>query len=153
MNKEVVIYTWRTCPFCVRAKRLLDDKGVPYTEVEISGQRQIYCESLTPTKYDAHSLLGLITDKWKFIQTTRPELYDLVHDKHESSNVIGEHPDIAENLGNHLKTTIETSLIAHDASSRIKLDRSDLERLQALGYITDSSVTEEYSFSANKDFL
>ena len=29
---SVEIYTWRTCPFCVRAKQLLDRKGVAYTE-------------------------------------------------------------------------------------------------------------------------
>ena len=29
---EAVLYTWSYCPFCVRAKRLLDERGVPYTE-------------------------------------------------------------------------------------------------------------------------
>lgn len=30
---NVEIYTWSTCPFCRRAKQLLDSKGVSYTEV------------------------------------------------------------------------------------------------------------------------
>jgi glutaredoxin 3 len=34
---KVEIYTWRFCPFCIRAKRLLDRKGVAYTEYEIDG--------------------------------------------------------------------------------------------------------------------
>jgi glutaredoxin 3 len=34
---NVEIYTWRTCPFCIRAKGLLDDKGVEYTEYVIDG--------------------------------------------------------------------------------------------------------------------
>ena len=34
---KVEIYTWSTCPFCIRAKQLLDQKGVEYTEYEISG--------------------------------------------------------------------------------------------------------------------
>ncbi len=34
---NVEIYTWRTCPFCLRAKGLLDDKGVEYTEYAIDG--------------------------------------------------------------------------------------------------------------------
>ncbi|RPF80462.1 MAG: glutaredoxin 3 [Synechococcus sp. TMED20] len=34
---KVEIYTWRTCPFCVRAKSLLDSKGVNYTEYAIDG--------------------------------------------------------------------------------------------------------------------
>ena len=34
---KVEIYTWSTCPFCVRAKGLLDRKGVAYTEVSVDG--------------------------------------------------------------------------------------------------------------------
>lgn len=36
-QKKVEIYTWRTCPFCIRAKALLDSKGVQYTEYAIDG--------------------------------------------------------------------------------------------------------------------
>ncbi|NMG10741.1 glutaredoxin 3 [Brasilonema sp. UFV-L1] len=34
---KVEIYTWRTCPFCIRAKNLLAKKGVNYTEYSIDG--------------------------------------------------------------------------------------------------------------------
>jgi glutaredoxin 3 len=37
MAANVEIYTWQMCPFCVRAKRLLDSKGVTYTEYQIDG--------------------------------------------------------------------------------------------------------------------
>lgn len=37
MTANVEIYTWRTCPFCIRAKALLDKKGVEYTEYTIDG--------------------------------------------------------------------------------------------------------------------
>ncbi len=33
--KRVVMYTTRWCGFCVRAKALLDAKGVPYEEVRL----------------------------------------------------------------------------------------------------------------------
>ena len=49
MNKEVVIYTWRTCPFCIRVKRLLEEKDVPYTEVEISRQKEMLSELKSKT--------------------------------------------------------------------------------------------------------
>ncbi len=39
MTKKVEIYTWRTCPYCVRAKGLLESEQVEYTEYEISGDR------------------------------------------------------------------------------------------------------------------
>lgn len=32
----VEIYTTPTCPYCVRAKRLLDSKGVAYREIDVS---------------------------------------------------------------------------------------------------------------------
>ncbi len=34
---NVEIYTWTTCPYCIRTKKLLDSKGVQYTEYNISG--------------------------------------------------------------------------------------------------------------------
>lgn len=32
MNKKIEIYTWSYCPFCVNAKKLLDNKGYKYEE-------------------------------------------------------------------------------------------------------------------------
>lgn len=37
MASNVEIYVWTTCPFCIRAKRLLDRKGVDYTEYVLDG--------------------------------------------------------------------------------------------------------------------
>ena len=34
---KIEIYTWSRCPFCIRAKGLLDRKGVEYTEYVIDG--------------------------------------------------------------------------------------------------------------------
>lgn len=33
--KNVVIYTTKTCPYCVMAKQLLDKKGLSYTEIYV----------------------------------------------------------------------------------------------------------------------
>jgi len=38
MSQAVTIYTKRTCPFCVAARRLLAQKGVDYEEIAIDGQ-------------------------------------------------------------------------------------------------------------------
>ncbi|ALF55011.1 glutaredoxin [Nostoc piscinale CENA21] len=37
MAANVEIYTWRTCPFCIRAKSLLTSKGVDFIEYSIDG--------------------------------------------------------------------------------------------------------------------
>lgn len=36
-KKKVEIYTWRTCPYCIRAKSLLKKKNVEFTEYAIDG--------------------------------------------------------------------------------------------------------------------
>jgi len=37
MSANVEIYTWSSCPFCIRAKTLLDQKQVKYQEYVIDG--------------------------------------------------------------------------------------------------------------------
>lgn len=37
MTAYVEIYTWQTCPYCIRAKMLLNWKGVSFTEYKIDG--------------------------------------------------------------------------------------------------------------------
>jgi glutaredoxin 3 len=37
MAANVEIYTWSTCPFCIRAKALLKKKGVEFSEYCIDG--------------------------------------------------------------------------------------------------------------------
>lgn len=32
---EVVLYTTMMCPYCYRAKQLLEDKGVAFTEIDV----------------------------------------------------------------------------------------------------------------------
>lgn len=34
---KIEIYTWKTCPFCIRAKALLDQKGLDFIEFDITG--------------------------------------------------------------------------------------------------------------------
>jgi len=39
-SAKVEIYTWRSCPFCIRAKNLLNIKGVEFIEYSIDGDAQ-----------------------------------------------------------------------------------------------------------------
>ena len=44
MAANVEIYTWSRCPFCIRAKGLLDRKGVEYSEYCIDGDEEARTE-------------------------------------------------------------------------------------------------------------
>jgi len=35
---EITVYTTPFCPYCVRAKRLLEKKGVPFTDIGVMGK-------------------------------------------------------------------------------------------------------------------
>jgi glutaredoxin 3 len=40
IKAKVEIYTWQTCPFCIKAKLLLWAKGVNFTEYKIDGDEE-----------------------------------------------------------------------------------------------------------------
>ena len=40
IKANVEIYTWQTCPYCIRAKMLLWWKGVKFTEYKIDGDTE-----------------------------------------------------------------------------------------------------------------
>ena len=37
---EVVIYSTRFCPYCIRARMLLDNKNITYTEIRVDEQTE-----------------------------------------------------------------------------------------------------------------
>ena len=38
MSKKIIVYSTNYCPYCVRAKTLLDEKGLEYTEINLDGK-------------------------------------------------------------------------------------------------------------------
>ncbi|KJV07749.1 glutaredoxin 3 [Methylocucumis oryzae] len=47
---EILIYTTRICPYCTMAKRLLDDKGAAYTEINVDNNAQLRQEMMIKTQ-------------------------------------------------------------------------------------------------------
>ncbi len=43
---KVQIYTSRSCPYCIRAKQLLDSKGVDYDEVNLDNDPEKKVETM-----------------------------------------------------------------------------------------------------------
>jgi glutaredoxin 3 len=48
---EILIYTTRICPYCIMAKRLLDKKGVKYTEINVDEKLGLRDELVAKTKH------------------------------------------------------------------------------------------------------
>jgi len=112
-------------------------------------QRFIYAESLYPTKYGGNSLLGVVGDRYKYIQTTRPELYDIQLDPAESENLIPLRPDLARMLRGQLKQTLEENVRKLKSGVMPVPDEETIRRLQSLGYVT-GPVSEEFDFDSDR---
>ena len=46
MNKKIIIYTKDYCPYCVKAKQLLKNKNVNFTEIDITDNQSLIEEML-----------------------------------------------------------------------------------------------------------
>jgi len=46
---RVELYTTPGCPFCVRAKRLLDQRGIPFEEVDVAADEVLRAEIVRRT--------------------------------------------------------------------------------------------------------
>ena len=47
--KPVTVYSTRICPYCMMAKRLLTQKGVPYEEIMVDGNDQLRADLMQRT--------------------------------------------------------------------------------------------------------
>jgi len=43
-KSEVIMYSTRFCPYCMRARRLLKNKGVEYKEIAVGGNNELWAE-------------------------------------------------------------------------------------------------------------
>ncbi len=47
---EIIIYTGRLCPYCTMAKRLLDRKGVSYSEIDVDSEPDLRQQLMEKTQ-------------------------------------------------------------------------------------------------------
>jgi len=116
-----------------------------------SKDRHIYCESLYPTMYQANSLLGIVTNRWKYIQTTRPELYDLIADPNEQNNMVAQESQRARILQDRLAQILEKTVRKEKMDRVETLDEQTLKHLRSLGYVAGSTITVDFSFDQSKE--
>ena len=112
--------------------------------------RFVYSESLTATQYGCTSLLGLQTDQWKYIQASKPELYDLPKDPDETTNVIDKYPQHSRMLRERLRALLETRTRVFDSAAVDVMDEETRARLEALGYI-GGRLREDFEFETDRE--
>ena len=44
VSVDVIIYTTRFCPYCIRAKQVLDAKGIEYNEIKVDSRPDLRAE-------------------------------------------------------------------------------------------------------------
>lgn len=44
MSVNVILYTKPSCPYCVRAKQLLEQKGIAFTDINVATDPKVYAE-------------------------------------------------------------------------------------------------------------
>lgn len=120
-------------------------------QAQTIGSRDCYAETDTPFTLNHWSpQRSIITDRWKYIKTTRPELYDLEKDPRELTNLVDTETEVCEQMKDRLKD-LESSFVPATAQN-LKLSESDHAKLMTLGYLsgTNSAVTEEDLNNAEK---
>jgi Flp pilus assembly protein TadD len=104
----------------------------------LPAKRYVYCESMYATRYGANPLWGVVTNGWKYIHTTRPELYDLTDDPAETNNLFDDKPDLADSLREQLTELLGESAPIDAPDTRVTLDSESRAKLRSLGYIGSS---------------
>ncbi len=112
--------------------------------------RNVYAESLLGTTYGCNPILGLINRRFKYIETTRPELYDLVEDPLEENNLVEKEAKRARLMKEQLKILVDELICGHQIEGRITLDEESRRRLESLGYVGAASVDDSLKLDPNK---
>jgi arylsulfatase A-like enzyme/Flp pilus assembly protein TadD len=101
-----------------------------------------YAETDLPyTVFGWSPLRSLTTDRWKYVRTARPELYDRAADPTERKNLHGARPDAAADLEKTLASVERT--LSGDAAPAVTLDADARRRLAALGYVDGGAPAAE----------
>ena len=87
-------------------------------------------------------LRGVRTNRWKYILAPKPELYDLLADPGETSNVAAAHRAELGELESQLRALSHVSADGGEKVSATQLDSHTLDQLKSLGYLSGISSGE-----------
>ena len=102
--------------------------------------RDTYSESLYPrSSFGWHSLHGIETDRYHYLEARTAELYDLDKDPKETRNVIVQLPSVAATLRETLRGMVNRyGQPGQSSKSAAAVDSEKLRDLRSLGYVAAS---------------
>ena len=112
----------------------------------IRGRSGIDLDALIETFYPRENfgwseLVGLISDRWKLVQSPRPELFDLRSDPGEQTNLFGASADKAGELAKRLEQEVLRLSVGPGGPGGPAAGRTgDRDRLRSLGYVNLASA-------------
>lgn len=109
-----------------------------------------YSEAMSPNlQYNWSPLYSLRTNKFKYIEAPRSELYNLLKDPKELNSLIKKYPKIVKRLKNRLKEIIEKTSEGAPEPESANLDQETIRRLATLGYM-GTAVSRKKTGKGNK---
>ena len=112
--------------------------------------RQVYTESLIPTKFDCNPLLGVVSDQWSYIHSRRPELYDLESDRGELNNLLDREHQQVRLMQSQLEQMVAELVGAASVNESLVLDNETRSRLESLGYVGEVSISRSLEIDSSK---
>jgi arylsulfatase A-like enzyme len=110
----------------------------PWLRGERSDPLAAYVETLsTQIEYGWSPILGVRTERFKYLRSTRPELYDLIEDPGELRDLSGAQPAVVSELDARLDTRIARALPVEMRPLPTSEERAQLE---SLGYLVPSTA-------------
>ncbi|MCX6569016.1 MAG: sulfatase-like hydrolase/transferase [Candidatus Aminicenantes bacterium] len=95
-----------------------------------------YGESMAPNlQFGWSALHALRTERYKYIEAPRAELYDLARDANEQVNVLAQFPAVAREMKGELQKLMAETSVGAPTPQAANLDKDTMERLSALGYV------------------
>jgi arylsulfatase A-like enzyme/Tfp pilus assembly protein PilF len=85
-------------------------------------------------------LYSLLSDRWKFIETKAPELFDFESDPGEGTNRVDHEAAVREDMAARL-STFRQGLVRSDAQA-VRLSQDEVTALRSLGYAAGRKQTE-----------
>jgi len=106
-----------------------------------------YSETYFPRYHFGWSeLISLRNSRYKFIQAPKPELYDIINDPRELTNLYSQKIDLAEKFKKTLEALRrELSAPGIEEKRPQEMDEKTVERLKTLGYVGDFTFQSKFN--------